>query len=91
MAADVETVIPQIWTDALTYAVKKNKGILKVSSYKNHISPKCGHPYMENEQIHALYAAMIRDGYLEEIGKQGVGRGGVRMWQVTDKGREAVQ
>ena len=90
MIPDVETVIPQVWTDALTYAVRRNKGILKVSSYKNHISPGYGHPWMENAQIHALYAAMMRDGYLEEIGKQGV-RGGVRMWQVTDKGREAVQ
>ena len=54
MAADVETVIPQVWADALTFAVKKNKGILKVSSYKNHISPKYGHPCLEHEQIHAL-------------------------------------
>lgn len=89
MAADVETVIPQIWTDALTFAVKKNKGILKVSSYKNHISPKYGHPCLENEQIHALYSAMVRDGYLVKLEKDG--RGGVHLWQVTDKGREAVQ
>lgn len=89
MAADVETVIPQVWIDALTFAVKKNKGILKVSSYKNHISPKYGHPCLENEQIHALYSGMVRDGYLEKLDKGG--RGGVHMWQVTDKGREAVQ
>lgn len=89
MAADVETVIPQIWMDALTFAVKKNKGILKVSSYKNHISPKYGHPCLENEQIHALYSAMVRDGYLVKLEKDG--RGGVHLWQVTDKGREAVQ
>ena len=88
MAADVETVIPQVWTDALIFAVKKNKGILKVSSYKNHISPKYGHPAMDNEQIHALYSGMVRDGYLEKLDKGG--RGGVHMWQVTDKGREAV-
>ena len=89
MAADVETVIPQIWTDALIFAVKKTKGILKVSSYKNHISPKYGHPYMENEQIHALYSRMVLEGYLEKLDKGG--RGGVHMWQVTDKGREAIQ
>lgn len=88
MSADVETVIPQVWTDALTFAVKKNKGILKVSSYKNHISPKYGHPYLENEQIHALYSVMVRDGYLVKLEKDG--RGGVHMWQVTDKGREVV-
>ena len=89
MTPDVETVIPQVWADALYYAVRKNKGILKVSSYKNHIGPTYGLPYMENEQIHALYAAMVRDGYLEKLDKGG--RGGVHMWQVTDKGREAVQ
>ena len=88
MSADVETVIPQVWTDALTFAVKKNKGILKVSSYKNHISPKYGHPCLENEQIHALYSRMVLEGYLEMLDKGG--RGGVHMWQVTDKGREVV-
>lgn len=88
MSADVETVIPQVWTDALTFAVKKNKGILKVSSYKNHISPKYGHPCLENEQIHALYSAMVRDGYLVKLEKDG--RGGVHLWQVTDKGREVI-
>lgn len=88
MSADVETVIPQVWADALTFAVKKNKGILKVSSYKNHISPKYGHPCLENEQIHALYSRMVLEGYLEMLDKGG--RGGVHMWQVTDKGREVV-
>ena len=86
----MEEILSKLWADTLTYAVRKNKGILKVSSYKNHISPKYGHPWMENEQIHQLYGQMVSDGYLEEIGKQGV-RGGVRMWQVTDKGREAVE
>lgn len=84
----VETVIPKVWTDALTFAVRKNKGILKVSSYKNHISPKYGHPYMENEQVHALYHAMESAGYIVRLDKGG--RGGVHVWEVTDKGREAV-
>lgn len=78
MTSDIEIVIPQVWTDALTFAVKKNKGILKVTSYKNHISPKYGHPYLENEQIHQLYGQMVRDGYLEKLDKGG--RGGVHMW-----------
>lgn len=88
MTSDIEIVIPQVWTDALTFAVKKNKGILKVTSYKNHISPKYGHPYLENEQIHELYSRMVLEGYLEKLDKGG--RGGVHMWQVTDKGREVV-
>lgn len=81
--------IDPVWQDTLTYAVKKNKGILKVSSYKNHISPKFGHPWMDNEQIHQLYGQMVRDGYLVKLDKDE--RGGVHMWQVTDKGREVVQ
>lgn len=84
----VEFLIPQVWTDALTYAVRKGKGVLKVSSYKNHICPEHGHRPLDNEQIHALYAAMERDGYLVELDRPG---GGIRMWQVTDKGREAVR
>ena len=87
MSVDVETVIPQVWTDALTYAVRKNKGILKVSSYKNHLT-KLGHPDLDNEQIHELYSRMVRDGYLEKLDKGG--RGGVHMWQVTDKGRKVI-
>lgn len=85
----MEEIISKLWTDTLTYAVRKNKGILKVSSYKNHISPKYGHPWMENEQIHQFYGQMVRDGYLVKLDKGG--RGGVHMWQVTDKGREAVE
>lgn len=85
----MEETISKLWADTLTYAVRKNKGILKVSSYKNHISPKYGHPWMENEQIHQLYGQMVSDGYLVKLDKGG--RGSVHMWQVTDKGREAVQ
>ena len=85
----MEEILSKLWADTLTYAVRKNKGILKVSSYKNHISPKYGHPWMENEQIHQLYGQMVSDGYLVKLDKGG--RGGVHMWQVTDKGREAVE
>lgn len=84
---DVEYVIPGVWFDALLYAVRRNKGILKVSTYRNHIAPEYGHPFMDNGRIHALYAAMERDGYLVELDRLG---GGIRMWKVTDKGREAV-
>lgn len=80
--------IPQVWADALTYAVRKNKGILKVSSYKNHIAPEYGYPQLENPRIHELYADMERSGYVAELHRAG---GGIRMWQVTDRGREAVQ
>lgn len=85
---DVEYVIPQVWFDALLYAVRRNKGILKVSTYRNHIAPAYGHPFMDNGRIHALYAAMERDGYVVRLEKHG--RGGVHVWRVTDKGREAV-
>lgn len=84
MAAAVETIIPQIWTDALTFAVRKNKGILKVSSLKNHVRKG----QMDADEAREILAAMTRDGYLVQLEKNG--RGGVHMWAVTDKGREAV-
>lgn len=85
MTPDVETVIPKVWADALTFAVKKNKGILKVSSVKNHILG--GKSNATADEARAVLAAMQRDGYLSEPVKSGQ----VYEWTVTDKGREAVQ
>lgn len=85
MATGVETIIPQVWTDALIFAVKKNKGFLKVSSLKNHVRKG----QMDADEAREILAAMTRDGYLVQLEKNG--RGGVHMWEVTDKGREAVQ
>ena len=83
MAADVETVIPRVWEDALRYAVKRNKGQLKVSSIKNHVAQSP----MNTDQVRALLSCMVRDGYLAQPRKHGQ----VYIWEVTDKGREAVQ
>ena len=85
MSADVEIVIPQVWTDALTYAVRKNKGKLRVSSVKNHVLR--GSTSTHTEEARAILAAMQRDGFLSPPEKVGQ----VYEWTVTDKGREAVQ
>lgn len=85
MAAAVETIIPQVWTDALTFAVKKNRGFLKVSSLKNHVRKG----QMNADEARAILDRMTIDGYLVQLPKEG--RGGVHLWEVTDKGREAVQ
>ena len=72
---------------ALEYAVRKNKGQLKVSSIKNHVVKQMGRPQMSSEDVHAFLAGMVHDGYLTEPEKYHQ----CYVWTVTDKGREAVQ
>lgn len=72
---------------ALEYAVRKNKGQLKVSSIKNHVIKQMGRPQMSSEDVHAFLAGMVHDGYLTEPEKYHQ----CYVWTVTDKGREAVQ
>ena len=72
---------------ALEYAVRKNKGQLKVSSIKNHVVKQMGRPQMSSEDVHAFLAGMVHDGYLTKPEKYHQ----CYVWTVTDKGREAVQ
>lgn len=72
---------------ALMYAVKKNKGQLKVSSIKNHVVKEMGRPPMSSEDVHAFLAGMVHDGYLTKPEKYHQ----CYVWTVTDKGREAVE
>ena len=82
MTADVEIVIPQVWTDALTYAVRKNKGQLKVSSLKNHVD---GVP--DADAARQVLEAMRRAGYVSNPEKVHQ----CYVWTVTALGREAVE
>ena len=72
---------------ALEYAVRRNKGQLKVSSIKNHVVKQMDRPQMSSEDVHAFLAGMVHDGYLTEPEKYHQ----CYVWTVTDKGREAVQ
>ena len=72
---------------ALEYAVRRNKGQLKVSSIKNHVVKQMGRPQMSSEDVHAFLAGMVHDGYLAKPEKYHQ----CYVWTVTDKGREAVQ
>ena len=72
---------------ALEYAVRRNKGQLKVSSIKNHVVKQIGRPQMSTEDVHAFLAGMVHDGYLAKPEKDRQ----CYVWTVTDKGREAVQ
>ena len=72
---------------ALEYAVRRNKGQLKVSSIKNHVVKQMGRPQMSTEDVHAFLAGMVHDGYLTKPEKHCQ----CYVWTVTDKGREAVQ
>lgn len=78
-----EPEIPQVWVKALTYAVRRNKGILKVSSIKNHVAESP----MTNEQVHSMLSCMVRDGYLTKPERVGQ----VYVWTVTERGRKVVE
>ena len=81
-----ETGLTQLQGDTLRYAVR-NRGWLKVSSVKNHVVRKGGHPYMETEDVHALLMGLVHEGYLTEPVKDHQ----CFVWNITDKGREAVE
>lgn len=71
---------------ALEYAVRRNKGQLKVSSIKNHVVKQMGRPPMSSEDVHAFLAGMVHDGYLSKPEKDRQ----CYVWTVTDKGREVM-
>lgn len=81
-----ETGLTQLQGDTLRYAVR-NRGWLKVSSVKNHVVKKGGHPYMETADVHALLMGLVYEGYLNEPVKDHQ----CFVWNITDKGREAVE
>ena len=75
--------IDPVWQDALAFAVKKNKGELKVSSMTNHVRKGS----MNADTARGILDAMVCGGYLAEPEKVHQRY----VWKVTDKGREAVQ
>lgn len=69
----------------LDYAVRKNKGTLKVSTVKNHINPQYGQRMMTAEEIRTHLNFMVPK-WLDEPRRVGQ----VYVWTVTERGRSVV-
>lgn len=79
--SSAETVLPQIWTDILRFALK-NKGKVKTSSIRNKIAPN----RYSAEEARAVLDRMASSGYLE---REKVGQ--VFVYTITNRGREAAK
>lgn len=82
MTPDAERVLPGYWEATLRYAVKNTKGVVKTSTVTRHTAT-----HKDAQEAREMLGRMVAAGYLTEPKKVGQ----VYVWNVTDKGREAVE